>query len=56
MHMTTITLDEPIILNKTHFSTSDDLIKSLLQAEFETKLEKSYQKSLLSPDEDFVNL
>ncbi len=54
--MTTITIDTPIDLPKTHFHDMNELSKVLLQWQFETELEASVAKNAQAPLSDFVRI
>ena len=54
--MTTLTIDTPIILPKTHFKNLEELANMIAQLKFEKELAEDFNKAKKAKKEDFVNL
>ncbi|MFZ3232886.1 MAG: hypothetical protein WA194_05140 [Patescibacteria group bacterium] len=54
--MTTITIDSPIGLSRTHFSDMEDLAAAVEQWKFERELIEGAKKAATIPESELVNL
>ncbi len=54
--MTTITIDTPVTLPKSHFRDMDELAKVLLQWKFEKELDESVEKAKKLPASSWQNI